>query len=313
MSGEGLVESATAAEVEAQAKINLLLRVLAREDSGYHQVETLLCRVGLADRVRVRLTSRGDSLDCSGTIPAAGLGPVERNLAWRAAVAYREASGFPGGFAIEVEKRIPVGGGLGGGSADAGAVLRALNALNPAPLPPAELLRLAGTLGADVPFLTQDVSPLALAWGRGDRMLVLPPLPERGVYLFTPNAGVSTVDAYRWIDEHPRTHPATALAPSQLDSWAGVKAVAGNDFEAVVGVHQPGVGYLLELLRTPGPPDADATENNLIQMSGSGSTIFVVIAPEEEGWTTIIGIDDADIRQVFTRTATFVEPVVLTH
>lgn len=301
-----------AAEVQAQAKVNLLLRVLAREDNGYHQVETLLCRVGLADGVRVRLTSRGDSLDCTGRIPAGGLGPVERNLAWRAAVAYREASGFPGGFAIEVEKRIPVGAGLGGGSADAGGVLRALNALNPAPLPPAELLRLAGTLGADVPFLTQDVSPLAMAWGRGDRMLVLPPLPERGVFLFTPREEVSTPDAYRWIDEHPRTHPAMALAPSQLDSWAGVKAVARNDFEAVVAAHLPVVGHLLESLRAA-PLDVEATEDKLVQMSGSGSTIFVVIAPEEEGWTTVIGIDDADIRQVFTRTATFVEPVVLTH
>lgn len=313
MSRPGSGEPATAAEVQAQAKINLLLRVLAREDNGYHQVETLLCRIGLSDRVRVRLTSGADSLDCTGAIPPAGLGPVERNLAWRAAISYRETTGFPGGFAIQVEKRIPVGAGLGGGSADAGAVLRALNALNPSPLSPDELLRLAGTLGADVPFLTQEVSPLALAWGRGDRLLVLPPLPERDVFLFTPKEGVATADAYRWIDERPPSHPAVAIAPSQLDSWAGVMAVAGNDFEAVVAQRVPVVGLFLQALRTPPPVEFRSDEDSLVQMSGSGSTFYVVPGTEKEGWTTVIQFDDRDLRQEITKTATFVEPVVLTH
>ncbi len=81
-----------------------------------------------------------------------------------------EATGWPAGFAITIEKRIPVGAGLGGGSADAGAVLRAMNALAPHPVGEAELLRIAAPLGADVPFLT-GTAPLALAWGRGERML----------------------------------------------------------------------------------------------------------------------------------------------
>ena len=158
------------ARVEAQAKLNLFLKVLAREDSGFHQIETLFCRLALADTLTVRVTASGRTLECSGErLPAGGLGPPDANLAWRAAAIYAEETGFPPGFEIAIEKRIPVGGGLGGGSADAGAVLRALNALNPSPLPPRDLLRLAAALGADVPFLTQDSAPTALAWGRGAR------------------------------------------------------------------------------------------------------------------------------------------------
>src|SRR3982751_6289548 len=131
------------ARVRAQAKINLFLRVLARESSGYHQIETLFCRLALGDDVTVRVGVRGRSLDCNGALPSEGLGPVEQNLAWRAAVAYADAASWPIDFAIEIEKRIPVGGGLGGGSADAGAVLRALDALAPSPLAPQALLDIA--------------------------------------------------------------------------------------------------------------------------------------------------------------------------
>src|SRR5688572_7718071 len=182
------------ARVRAQAKINLFLRILAREASGYHALETLFARLELADDVTVRTTSGVRSIDCRG----ADLGPAESNLAYRAAVAYADATGWPGGFAIEIAKRIPVGGGLGGGSADAGAVLRALNMLAPDPVPTASLLEIAGALGADVPFMAL-VSPLALGWGRGDRMVALPPLPSLPVSLVTFPFGVSTGEAYGWL------------------------------------------------------------------------------------------------------------------
>ena len=95
------------AVVVAQAKINLFLRVLAREANGYHQLETLFCRLALGDEVRVRLTPGERSLDCAGiAMPAGGLGPVEKNLAWRAALAFLEATQWETGFAIEIDKRI---------------------------------------------------------------------------------------------------------------------------------------------------------------------------------------------------------------
>ena len=156
--------SARAARVAAQAKINLGLRVLARETSGYHGIETVFQRLALADDVRVRITDGPRTLDTRG----ADVGPTEKNLAWRAALAMHAATGWPAGFAITIEKRIPVGAGLGGGSADAGAVLRALNALAPHPVSELELMRIAAPLGADVPFLTGTAS-LAMAWGRGER------------------------------------------------------------------------------------------------------------------------------------------------
>ena len=264
------------ARVEAQAKINLLLRIVGREDSGYHQIETLFCRIALADSVTVRVTAKDRSLLCRGErMPAEGLGPPDRNLAWRAAAAYADTTGFPSGFQISIEKRIPVAAGLGGGSADAGAVLRALNALNPHPLPPATLLTLATSLGADVPFLTLSDAPLALAWGRGDRMAPLPGLPASAVWLLVPDATVSTAEAYRWFDE--AGHPAgKAVIPrAQFGTWEGVASVAANDFEAVVGERVPRIGRLLAMLRNEelkgllGP-------TGIILMSGSGSTIAVI-------------------------------------
>src|SRR5258707_1321972 len=136
------------AKTSAQAKINLMLRVLGREPSGYHQLETVFQRLDLADEVTVRIGGESRSVDCTGeAMPPGGLGSPEDNLAFRAAVAYHGATGWPGTFSIEIMKRIAVGAGLGGGSADAGAVLRILDTLSPRPLG-IRLLELAAPLGA---------------------------------------------------------------------------------------------------------------------------------------------------------------------
>ena len=308
------------ATVVAQAKINLFLRVLAREVSGYHQLESLFCRLTLGDEVRVRLTEGGRSLDCAGiAMPPGGLGPVEKNLAWRAAEAFLQAAGWSTGFAIEIEKRIPVGGGLGGGSADAGGVLRALNALAPTPLSPHRLLRLGASLGADVPFLTQDVSPLALAWGRGDRLLPLAPLPGRPCLLFAFSSGVSTADAYRWLTEEA-AEPAGAVAytAEQLSQWSSVELMAYNEFERVVLPRHPVIRRVVDGLRHPQIRSAFP----VVLMSGSGATVFALptlpddASPGGERVAIDIGIDpslpggdDADVLE--TATADHVEPVRL--
>src|ERR671937_1623495 len=141
------------ARVMAQAKVNIFLLVGGVDDSGYHVLATLFQRIDLADEVVVRVggPSRSRSLDCSGPqLPRDGLGPVEKNLAFRAALAYADRTGWPRGFAVELTKNIPVGGGLGGGSADAGAVLRALEVLSPRPVGPQAIQDLAASLGADV-------------------------------------------------------------------------------------------------------------------------------------------------------------------
>jgi 4-diphosphocytidyl-2-C-methyl-D-erythritol kinase len=255
-----------AARVLAQAKVNLFLRVLARETSGYHQIETLFCRIALGDMVSVRATDGERSLRCTAEgVPEADLGPPNENLAWRAAEGYLLLAGWPGGFAIEIEKRIPVGSGLGGGSADAGAVLRALNSLNPSPVPATALCVLAGSLGADVLFLTQDVSPLALAWGRGDRMLTLPALPVRPCWLFCPPFGISTGLAYQWLSASPAPAVPSVLTPDGFANWSDIALLARNDFEDRRVAHRErrhysDVRYRLLRLRDPARRPADWTE-----------------------------------------------------
>jgi 4-diphosphocytidyl-2-C-methyl-D-erythritol kinase len=254
------------ARVTAQAKINLLLRVLAREASGYHSIETVFLRLDLGDDVRVRVAP-GRSLECAGSaIPPSGLGPVERNLAFRAAVAYADATGWPAGFSIEIEKRIPVGAGLGGGSADAGAVLRTLDALSPRQLG-ARLVELAAPLGADVAFMAIE-SPMALAWGRGERLLPLRVLDSRHVALLVPPFAIATADAYAWLATDRGTYAPTAgvISPESLATWESLASVATNDFERVVAARHPAIAELVDELRS-----ADAI---VAMLSGSGSSVY---------------------------------------
>ena len=287
----------TVARVAAQAKINLFLRVLAREESGYHALETLFARLDLVDDVTVRVGGAGRSIDCRGT----DLGPPESNLAFRAATAYAEVARWPHAFAIEIDKRIPIGGGLGGGSADAGAVLRALNALAPSPIAPDVLMAIAGELGADVPFLTAE-SPLALAWGRGDRLLELTPLPPRDVALICFPFAVSSAAAYAWLAESRRSRPPRAagarLTLAELGSWEGVAGLAGNDFESEVSRRHPPIGAVLSSARS---------QRGLVAgLSGSGSTVFVIPAPGVDPATISLPQGASLLR---TRTARSVEDV----
>ena len=296
--------------MHAQAKINLVLRVLAHETSGYHQIETLYCRIALGDTVQVTTTDGQRSLQCTGELPPGGLGAVEENLAWRAATAYAQHTGWPAGFAIEIEKKIPVGGGLGGGSADAGAVLRALNALNPAPLPARALLGVAGSLGSDVPFLTQDTSPLALGWGRGERLLVLDALPERQCWLFSPGVAISTRDAYAWLAQEPPSHLPALIDPDVLQTWDGVAELAHNDFEGPVSERVPSVSRLLATLRSVGANKL-VGRGAITQMSGSGSTVFALAGHAPSEGTQVIGwrSDEPGATVMETHTSERVEPV----
>jgi 4-diphosphocytidyl-2-C-methyl-D-erythritol kinase len=285
--------------VLAQGKVNLVLRVLAREADGYHQLETLFCRLELGDDVVIRTSVTGQSLDCAGdVIPPAGLGPAERNLAWRAAVAYADATGWPNAWAIEITKRLPVGGGLGGGSADAAAVLRCLNALAPSPVSESALVALATGLGSDVPFLTTDVS-LAVGWGRGERLYALPPLPGRHALLVCFPFGVSTPDAYAWLDEDGTASGSSGAVfrSEQFATWDRVAAIAHNDFEAVVPSRYPDIARMLAVLRSTGGRTTDTSRITLL--AGSGSSVFTIA---DDAWDMSPTHGPAS-RIVYTRTA----------
>jgi len=301
-----------AATVRAQAKINLFLKVVGREASGYHHLETLFCRIDLADVVSVRLTPTSRSLDCSGPeLPAAGLGTVPQNLAWRAAVAYADVARWPSGFAIEIEKHIPVSAGLGGGSADAGAVLRALNGLNSRPLDDDVLQQIGRTLGADVPFLTQATSAAALAFGRGDNWHAIPDLPERHCILAMPAVGVDTSAAYAWLDEARGWTDSVGDGKTTLEdfppafSWDDVRRTAHNDFESVVFAAVPEIASTWRYLSGV----VERTDlNGFTRLSGSGSASFGILAggrpaperlePAPPGVRTIVSRTSARVESV---------------
>ncbi|MES2521096.1 MAG: 4-(cytidine 5'-diphospho)-2-C-methyl-D-erythritol kinase [Gemmatimonadota bacterium] len=266
--------------VRAHAKVNLLLRVLAREASGFHGIETVFQRLALHDIVHVSVREEARTLECDGPMmPPEGLGDMERNLAWRAAQLYMETAGWESGWHIAIEKRIPVGGGLGGGSADAAAVLHALESMSPAPLGAGALLELGGTLGSDLPFLLSEES-LAVGWGRGDRLLALPALPRAQVLLFTFGAGVNTGVAYAEI---ARTRNSEGMRPGArayeagaFASWSSVATIAANDFESVVPGMHTGVASTLPLVQQVATDLRDAGTPAIGMLSGSGATIFLL-------------------------------------
>jgi 4-diphosphocytidyl-2-C-methyl-D-erythritol kinase len=259
------------ARVLAQAKVNLLLRVGARDASGYHEIGTVFQRLDLADEIVVRAAGTDRSLDVSGPrVPAEGLGPVAKNLAFRAAVAYAERATWLRGFAIELTKHIPAGGGLGGGSADAGAVLRALDALAPRPLGGTALWEIGRSLGSDVPFLTTEHA-IALGGGRGDKLAGAESLHARDVVLLIPSFGIATADAYDWLDEGRGNTPVPPVAPATGKwGWDFIERHSINDFEPVVERRHPELRAYRQRLGSLGA--------RVARLAGSGSTVFGVFA-----------------------------------
>ena len=258
----------------ARAKLNLFLRVLGRETGGYHHLETLFARIQLADTVSARRVEPG--LVTLLTPGATRLGPDEENLAVRAARAVIESLRSPIGVELTLAKRIPAGAGLGGGSADAAAALLLVNELAGNAVPRSELFLLATRLGADVAFCLSE-APLALGWSRGERLMVLPPLPPAPILLVSPGVPVATAEAYHWLVES-RTEPvrrgAVVLDPASLSRWSDVARMAGNDFESVVFARRPEVRAAFEALARTGPL--------VCRMTGSGSTLFAVYRSERE-------------------------------
>jgi len=255
----------TAARLVAHAKLNLLLHVFDRRPDGYHEIGTWYVRLALGDDVMVRVAPGGRSIDCRG----ADVGPPERNLALRAADAYAGAARWPDGFAIEIDKRIPVGGGLGGGSADAAAVLRALDALAPAPLGTARLAAIGARLGSDIPYLV-STHPVAFATGRGEFLKPMPSLGEAHVALVCPPFGVATADAYAWLDADRAAAgwQPTPAGYGNFRGWTSFPRDPSNDLESPVSRRHPEIARYIQGLRDAGAQSAG--------MSGSGSTVFGV-------------------------------------
>ena len=285
----------------AQAKINLSLRILGKQPDGYHSIETVFLRIGLGDDVRVHIREGARTLRCGVMRDQ----PESENLAFRAAELYAKETGWPHGFEIVIKKRIPIGGGLGGGSADAAAVLRILNAICDDPVSSEELRTIAFRLGSDVPFLASGYS-MALGWGRGEKLLGLPPLPARDAYLFFPPFGVPTAEAYELLDEARGERPSESpdLTAEMFEDWVSAARHSVNDFEPVIRKRYPEIDQLLS---------RGDKYDLFYRLSGSGSTVFKIPGVTRTGIEPTTDLPAIDLpkgtKRVVTRTADSVVPI----
>jgi 4-diphosphocytidyl-2-C-methyl-D-erythritol kinase len=252
------------------AKINLTLRVGPLRPDGYHDVRTLLQSIAVSDTLTV--TPRRGPFALSTR--ALGV-PVDReNLVWRAAALLWQAlerEGDPRDAHVRLEKQIPVAAGLGGGSADAAAALVGLNRAWGARWPRRELIRLAARLGADVPFFLQGGT--ALGVGRGDELYPVDDLARFGIVILKPTFGVTTPDAYRWLDEDRSAgiSDEPPRGPGVEVGWPGGPVAIGNDLEPPVARRHPDVARMVEACHAAGALGA--------AMTGSGSAVFGVFPP----------------------------------
>jgi 4-diphosphocytidyl-2-C-methyl-D-erythritol kinase len=228
------------ARVKAFAKLNLDLRVLHRREDGFHEIRTVFQTVSLADSLSLAVTpSRRTSISLSGP-------EIPDNLVARASRAVLDELKATALVEIALDKRIPMGAGLGGGSSDAAAVLLALPALLGRPVPSHRLLALARTLGSDVPFFLLGGSAVGL--GRGTELYPLPDQPARQGLIVAPGLHVSTPDAYRALARPMSGCGAEAelntIERFQSGVWDPCARSAGNDFESVVFKQFPSLGKL---------------------------------------------------------------------
>lgn len=247
----------------APAKINLSFEIKGRRTDGFHEIETLMAPISLADRLTIEAAGSDAKIRFSCDDPSLPGG--EDNLVVRAVKLFRARTGTTTGVTIALEKKIPHGAGLGGGSSDAASTLIGLNELLHARLPEAELLGMAAELGSDVPFFI--VRSAAVCRGRGEIVTPLPLKEDFQLLLLKPDFGVPTPWAYgRWKDSRPL--PDIDYSPQGLD---GIRLV--NDLERPVFEKFVFLAQLKTWLRRQ-PEVAGAL------MSGSGSTMFAVLRNE---------------------------------
>lgn len=243
------------------AKINLCLEVWGRRADGYHEITTLMQMVDLADSVHLERQETGVRLTTEGVPVPAG----EDNLAVRAAARFFAAA-TPGGARLHLAKRIPAGGGLGGGSSNAAAVLWGLNALYGGPLTPEALSDLAASLGSDVPFFLSG--GFAWAEGRGERIRPGGQAPARWAVVVDPGFGVSTAWAYRQLTLPltPDDRMPKIMASIARGDVTRALELAFNRLEDAVLPHFPRLAELKAVLSQAGASPA--------LLSGSGACLF---------------------------------------
>ena len=252
----------------AFAKLNLTLDVLGKREDGYHDLQSVMQTISIRDDVEIDLdTGKPWVLHCDKE----GIPEDESNLAWKAAKAFfKETGKDPNGLEIRITKRIPSQAGLGGGSADAAAVLRALNRHYDSPFSILALAELGSTVGSDVPFCV--LCGTAMAEGRGERLRKLPDMPDCCIVVCKPEFSVSTPELYQKID--------TCAIAKRPDNQAMESALIAGDlgkvcqnlcnvFDPVVTAEHLELNYIKSIFNSYGAVGH--------QMTGSGSAVFAIV------------------------------------
>lgn len=252
----------------AFAKLNLTLDVLGKREDGYHNIKSIMQTISIRDDVEIDVgTGEPWTLECSQE----GIPTDERNLAWKAAKVYCDGlKKDPNGLTIRITKRIPSGAGMGGGSADAAAVLRALNRHYGSPLSILALAELGAQVGSDVPFCV--LCGTAMCEGRGELLRKLPDMPDCVFVVCKPEFSVSTPELYKKIDQVtiPK-HPDHMAMESALlaGDVAKVADLIYNVFDPVVTADHLEINYIKSICNSYGALG--------MQMTGSGSAVYAIM------------------------------------
>lgn len=240
--------------IQAPAKVNLALRILARREDGYHEIETLMVPVSLADEIEITVVA-GQGIKMTCDAPDIPVGPD--NLVWRAAETFQRQTGQTFSTTIALRKKIPHGAGLGGGSSNAAAVIKALNQIRKTGLSEKELEEMAATLGSDVPFFIR-CHP-AICRRRGEQIAPAPIIPPTNLLLLNPPFPISTAWAYQ--------------------TWKPGKSPPGQPFGSIELVNDLEIPVFKKYLLLPAIKEwlLAQKEVSAALMTGSGSTLFAIL------------------------------------
>jgi len=272
-------------KVPAFAKINLRLDILGKRPDGYHELRTIFHSISLRDDLVLRASRHpGIALTIKGNDQLSSE-PLEKNLVYRAVDALRQEFKIRSGVEIELHKRIPAGGGLGGGSSDAAAALLGYLRLNAKKMPAARLVEMAVSLGADVPFFL--FGGRALGVNRGDEIYPLPSIRKHTLLVVVPREiRVPTPDAFRWVAAPELTK--SAATPKLWEfcalCWSTQGIGLSNDFERAVFQRHPRLATIKRDLLRVGAAEAS--------LAGSGSAVFGVFPSPALARRAAVGFPD---------------------
>ena len=255
-------------ELTAHAKVNLILRVLNKRKDGYHNLLTLFERISLADKIKITKIPKGIKVICDKPITA----KPRDNIAYKAAELILRTAKIDTGISIHITKRIPIAAGLGGGSADAAAVLTGMDKLFKLNIGREKLMRLGAKLGADVPFFIFD-TPFAVGRGIGDRLKKVNLKTKFYHILVYPGFKVATKEVYQALD----LNLTRKLGDDRMTipvSWRGLERLLRNDLEGVVVTKKPVIGKVMKCLAS--------SLGRRAMVSGSGPSIFCLYRTRRE-------------------------------